>query len=129
MTVSAGDNFMLTWIYSNSRLMFTMKCKTTGWCAVAFTTGDGSGMRDYDIALGGVASNNYLGVSGMEYHSCINNYPPLEHMTDASAPVYVLDSFPPQKLRAQQMPISSRLYETEITNDINCEHTHTSPMT
>ena len=48
--------------------MFTMKCKTTGWCAVAFTTGDGSGMRDYDIALGGVASgNNYLDVSGMDF--------------------------------------------------------------
>ncbi|CAH3014977.1 unnamed protein product, partial [Porites evermanni] len=60
-TVSAGDNFMLTWIYSNKKLMFIVKCKTTGWCAVAFTTGDGSGMRDYDIALGGVVSgNNYL---------------------------------------------------------------------
>ena len=45
-----------------------MKCKTTGWCAVAFTTGDGSGMKDYDIALGGVASgNDYLGVSGMDF--------------------------------------------------------------
>ena len=68
MTVSAGDNFMLTWIYSNNKLMFTMKCKTTGWCAVAFTTGDGSGMRNYDIALGGVASGtNYLDVSGMDF--------------------------------------------------------------
>ena len=48
--------------------MFTMKCKTTGWCAVAFTTGDGRGMRDYDIALGGVVSgNNYLDVSGMDF--------------------------------------------------------------
>ena len=48
--------------------MFTMKCKTTGWCAVAFTTGDGRGMRNYDIALGGVASgNNYLDVSGMDF--------------------------------------------------------------
>ena len=48
--------------------MFTMTCKTTGWCAVAFTTGDGSGMRDYDIALGGVASgNNYLDASGMDF--------------------------------------------------------------
>ena len=47
--------------------MFTMKCKTTGWCAVAFTTRDGRGMRDYDIALGGVASgSNYLDVSGMD---------------------------------------------------------------
>ncbi|CAH3117049.1 unnamed protein product [Porites lobata] len=61
MTVSAGDDFMLTWMYSNNKLMFTMKCKTTGWCAVAFTTGDGSGMKNYDIALGGVASGtNYL---------------------------------------------------------------------
>ena len=68
MTVSAGDDFMLTWMYSNNKLMFTMKCKTTGWCAVAFTTGDGSGMKDYDIALGGVASGtNYLDVSGMDF--------------------------------------------------------------
>ena len=48
--------------------MFTMKCKTTGWCAVAFTTGDGKSMKDYDIALGGWASGNgYLGVSGMDF--------------------------------------------------------------
>ena len=68
MTVSAGDNFMLTWIYSNNKLMFTMKCKTTGWCAVAFTTGDGSGMKNYDIALGGYASGTeYLDVSGMDF--------------------------------------------------------------
>ncbi|CAH3117058.1 unnamed protein product [Porites lobata] len=60
-TVSFGDKFMLTWIYSNNKLSFTLRCKTTGWCAVAFTTGDGSGMQDYDIALGGVASgDNYL---------------------------------------------------------------------
>ncbi|XP_073241699.1 DBH-like monooxygenase protein 1 homolog isoform X1 [Porites lutea] len=60
-TVSFGDKFMLTWIYSNNKLFFKLRCKTTGWCAVAFTTGDGSGMKNYDIALGGVASNgNYL---------------------------------------------------------------------
>ena len=48
--------------------MFTMTCKTTGWCAVALATGDGSGMRNYDIASGGVASgNNYLDVSGMDF--------------------------------------------------------------
>ena len=75
---------MLTWIYSNNKLTFTMKCKTSGWCAVAFTTGDGSGMKNYDIALGGVASGrNYLDVSRMEIHFSIKNYPPLEHMTDA----------------------------------------------
>ena len=73
--------------------MFTMKCKTTGWCAVAFTTGDGSGMKNYDIALGGVASNNYLGVSGMEIQFSIKNYHPLEHITDARW-VSVLNSFP-----------------------------------
>ena len=61
---------MLTWIYSKNKLSFTLRCKTTGWCAVAFTTGDGSGMKDYDIALGGVASgDNYLDVSNMEFHS------------------------------------------------------------
>ena len=90
--------------------MFTMKCKTTGWCAVAFTTGDGSGMKDYDIALGGVASGNYLFVSGMEIHFSIKNYPPLEHMTDARW-VSVLNSFP----GLSKMPISSWLFETEIT--------------
>ena len=68
MTVRDGDNFMLTWIYSNKKLVFTMKCKTTGWCAVAFTTEDGRNMKDYDIALGGVASGtNYLYVSGMDF--------------------------------------------------------------
>ena len=61
---------MLTWIYSNNKLFFTLRCKTIGWCAVAFTTGDGKNMKDYDIALGGVASNgNYLDVSKMEFHS------------------------------------------------------------
>ena len=59
---------MLTWMYSNNKLMFTRTCKTTGWCAVALITGDGSGMRNYDFALGGVASgNNYLDVSGMDF--------------------------------------------------------------
>ena len=46
-------------------LIFNMTCKTTGWCAVAFTTNPGGrGMVNYDIALGGVASNTpYLDVS------------------------------------------------------------------
>ena len=59
---------MLTWMYSNNKLIFTRTFKTTGWCAVALTTGDDSGMRNYDFALGGVASgNNYLDVSGMDF--------------------------------------------------------------
>jgi len=35
-----------------------MTCKTTGWCAVGFTTSsDGRNMVNYDIAVGGVTSN------------------------------------------------------------------------
>ena len=67
-------------------------------------------MKDYDIALGGVASGNYLFVSGMEIHFSIKNYPPLEHMTDARW-VSVLNSFP----GFSKIPISSWLFETEIT--------------
>ena len=46
-------------------LIFNMTCKTTGWCAVAFTTNPGGrNMVNYDIALGGVASGlRYLDVS------------------------------------------------------------------
>ncbi|XP_068709088.1 autotransporter adhesin BpaC-like [Montipora foliosa] len=55
---SGGDNFKLQWAYNNERLIFNMTCKTTGWCAVGFTTtADGRRMLNYDIALGGVASN------------------------------------------------------------------------
>ena len=45
--------------------MFNMTCKTTGWCAVAFTTNSGGrGMVNYDIAVGGFASGvGYLDVS------------------------------------------------------------------
>ena len=86
---------MLTWIYSNNKLMFTMKCKTTGWCAVAFTTGDGKSMKDYDIALGGWASGNgYLGVSGMDFiqYKELSSFN-LEHLTDAGR-TGVLNSVP-----------------------------------
>ena len=46
-----------------------MTCKTTGWCAVGFTTSaDGKRMKNYDIALGGVTSNHsqYIFVSMVE---------------------------------------------------------------
>ena len=67
-SVNSGDgNFMLQWTYNNSMLMFKLRCKTTGWCGVGFTTtADGKGMVDYDIAVGGVNSANmqqYLDVS------------------------------------------------------------------
>ena len=65
-SVKDGDNFELHWTYRNNMLHFKMKCKGLGWCAVGFSTapGDGSSMRDYDIAVGGVASNmGYLNVS------------------------------------------------------------------
>lgn len=55
---SDDDGFKLRWAYNNNRLMFNLTCKTTGWCAVGFTTtADGKRMVNYDIALGGVASN------------------------------------------------------------------------
>ena len=65
-TFSAGNgNFMLHWTYMNNTLVFNMTCKVNGYCAVGFTeTADGRGMRAYDIAAGGVASNMpYIGVS------------------------------------------------------------------
>ena len=64
--VDSGDgNFQLKWAYNNGKLMFNMTCKTTGWCALAFTTNHGGrSMVNYDIALGGVASGTeYLDVS------------------------------------------------------------------
>ncbi|XP_068742893.1 DBH-like monooxygenase protein 1 homolog [Montipora capricornis] len=55
---SGDDKFKLQWAYDNERLIFNMTCKTTGWCAVGFTTtADGRRMLNYDIALGGVALN------------------------------------------------------------------------
>ncbi|KAK2572268.1 hypothetical protein P5673_002487 [Acropora cervicornis] len=72
----ASDNggFKLRWAYNNNRLMFNLTCKTTGWCAVGFTTtADGKRMVNYDIALGGVASNSgYLDVSQLlqSFKSC-----------------------------------------------------------
>jgi len=55
---SANGMFKLHWTYNNGKLIFKMTCKTTGWCAVGFTaTGDGRNMQNYDMAVGGVASN------------------------------------------------------------------------
>ena len=63
--MSTDGSFKLEWTYSNSKLMFKMTCKMTGWCAVGFTTtADGRGMKNYDIAVGGFASNaGYITVS------------------------------------------------------------------
>lgn len=56
--MSPDGSFKLEWTYSNSKLMFKMTCKTIGWCAVGFTTtADGRGMKNYDIAVAGSASN------------------------------------------------------------------------
>ncbi|XP_020607036.1 uncharacterized protein LOC110045747 [Orbicella faveolata] len=55
---SADENFKLQWTYNSSKFIFKMTCKTTGWCAVGFTTtADGRGMVDYDIAVAGYASS------------------------------------------------------------------------
>jgi len=59
-SLKSDDNFELKWTYDNGKLMFKMKCKGNGWCGVGFSNaaqGDGKGMKDYDIAVGGVASS------------------------------------------------------------------------
>jgi len=64
--LSSPDGFFkLQWTYNNSKLIFKMTCKTTGWCAVGFTTtGEGRNMVDYDIAVAGYASGaGYIDVS------------------------------------------------------------------
>ena len=65
MLTSPDGFFKLQWTYNNSKLLFKMTCKTTGWCAVGFTTnGDGKNMVDYDIAVAGYASGaGYIDVS------------------------------------------------------------------
>lgn len=72
--MSPDGSFKLEWTYSNSKLMFKMTCKTTGWCAVGFTTTpDGRGMKNYDIAVAGFASNaGYIG----DYWSTSLSKPP-----------------------------------------------------
>ena len=62
---SDDGNFKLQWTYNNSKLIFKMTCKTTGWCAVGFTTTyDGKNMVNYDIAVAGYASSTgYIDVS------------------------------------------------------------------
>lgn len=62
---SVDGNFTIQWTYNNSKLIFKMTCKTTGWCAVGFTTtADGKNMVDYDIAIAGYASSaGYIDVS------------------------------------------------------------------
>jgi len=64
--LSSPDGFFkLQWTYNNSKLIFKMTCKTTGWCAVGFTTtGDGRSMVNYDIAVAGYGSGaGYIDVS------------------------------------------------------------------
>ena len=61
---SVDGNFKLEWTYNNSKLIFKMTCKTTGWCAVGFTTNNGRNMLNYDIAVAGYASGaGYIDVS------------------------------------------------------------------
>lgn len=65
---SANGKFMVSWMYNGTKLVVNSTCQTTGWCAVGFTaTANGTGMVDYDIALGGVFDNmtEYLYVSQM----------------------------------------------------------------
>ena len=64
--LSSPDGFIkLQWTYNSGKLIFKMTCKTTGWCAVGFTTtADGKNMKYYDIAVAGyVGSIGYIVVS------------------------------------------------------------------
>ncbi|CAH3029134.1 unnamed protein product [Porites evermanni] len=71
---SGDGNFRLQWTYNNNTLFFNMTCKTTGWCAVGFTTSaDGKRMKNYDIAVGGVTSNYSQYIFG--YHSVSTSTP------------------------------------------------------
>ena len=69
----ANGDFKMHWTFDGNKLKFNITCKATGWCAVAFsTTNDGKGMRNYDIAAGGVDNNGaaYLAVSLSLYLFC-----------------------------------------------------------
>lgn len=74
--MSPDGSFKLEWTYSNSTLMFKMTCKTTGWCAVGFTTtADGKNMVNYDIAVTGYASGaGYVDVSQSAIFSSSINF-------------------------------------------------------
>lgn len=62
---TADGMFKLEWKYKNGKMIFNMRCKTMGWCAVdCTTTGDGKNMVNYDIAIGGVASAYFPFVNG-----------------------------------------------------------------
>ena len=65
-TLESPDGaYKLQWRYNNSKLIFTLACQTTGYCAVAFSeTADGKNMVNYDIAVTGYASGaGYVDVS------------------------------------------------------------------
>jgi len=76
--LSSPDGFFkLQWTYNNSKeLIFKMTCKTTGWCAVGFTTtADGKAMKNYDIAVAGYASAaGYIDVSKKTVISWMTKY-------------------------------------------------------
>ena len=65
-SLSSTDGFIkLQWTYNSGKLIFKLTCRTTGWCAVGFTTtADGRSMAYYDIAVAGyVGSIGYIAVS------------------------------------------------------------------
>lgn len=65
-SLSSPDGFIkLQWTYNSGKLIFKMTCRTTGWCAVGFTTtADGRNMKRYDIAVAGyVGTIGYIAVS------------------------------------------------------------------
>ncbi|XP_068709142.1 uncharacterized protein [Montipora foliosa] len=65
---SSDGTFELKWGYRDDKdqmLNFIMKCKNTGWCGVGFSSmGNGTGMKDYDIAIGGYEISTRSGYLG-----------------------------------------------------------------
>lgn len=58
--------FELKWVYNGiiGMLYFKMKCMNIGWCGVGFSIlGNGVGMKDYDIVVGGFGIFDYFYVS------------------------------------------------------------------
>ena len=66
---SPNGKFQLQWTYNNDTAMlyFKMKCQGTGWCGVGFADSTvnptGRDMANYDVAIGGYSTAEYIWVS------------------------------------------------------------------
>ncbi|XP_068742889.1 uncharacterized protein [Montipora capricornis] len=79
--MSSDGTFELKWGYRDDTvqmLYFMMKCKNTGWCGVGFSSmGNGTGMKDYDIAIGGYEIRTLSGYLG-DYWSTTTETPDID---------------------------------------------------